>query len=108
MKKLDQLFIRACKTLYPERRVRSVYRRFYTRQSVPDVYLIGALARLCDKYVPMSAVDLIQELSPEQAWRNCSSGYSYDKVCLRVLINRIRFSEKCEFPGMVAPLRFRN
>ena len=108
MKKLDQLFVRACKTLRPEQRVRSVYRRYYTRQPVPDRYVIGILAELCDTYVPMSAVDLVRELSPKQVWMNTETGgYSYDKECLRVLINRIRFSEVREFPSMTAPLRFR-
>lgn len=67
MNSLDQLFIRACKSKEPRTRIRSVYNRFYLR-NLPhkDIHIIGILANLCEKYTPMTASELITELSPEQ------------------------------------------
>lgn len=100
----ENLFIRACKTRDPYKRVRSVYRRFYGRYDgqETDKALTAILARLCDKYNPFETADLLTKISPgnffpEMRWR--------DRV-LGVLIDRIRYTRTGAFPGLRAPTQF--
>ena len=108
MKKLDQLFIRACKSKMPARRILSVYRRFYAiKDPKPYVFIANILARICEKYNLITVVDLVSALDDQNQWMrpeavNCS------KRCMEVLITKIRFTSVKELPGLTAPAWFRN
>ena len=64
--KLDILWIRACKSKEPEKRLVSLYRRFYHSKlnlkypSHPIVYIVPILLELCDSYFPMKLVTLLE------------------------------------------------
>lgn len=104
----EMLFIRACKSSDPYKRVRSVYRRFYYGGKSSDVFINFVItqlfANICDKHMPISSSDLISKVNPNQA---CNFGNSYDVICFRALINHIRLIEVSKIPGFKIPLRFR-
>jgi len=110
MNKIDQLFVRACKSECPEKRVLSVYRRFYVQHHVPESYAYHAqiTARICEKYELCSLLELVSATNPENKWQ-----YSLDKdVCyhqfvFRVLVRKIRFADTSKFEGLIAPAKFR-
>lgn len=108
MNKLDQLFIRACKLENPHKRVFSVYKRFYCRDiKNPEPHIINILAKLCDKYVPMTTTHLLGVLDPNHIQFFIREDYDYNQACLQTLISRIRLSEVSKFPGLTSPARFR-
>jgi hypothetical protein len=109
MEKLEQLFIRACKSKDPQTRVRSVYRRYYVNYTIPEPHIINILAKICDKYVPMKVTEMIYGLHPDNRWINGNGEdeYNYTIISLNVLINKIRFSETNKFPGITSPAMFR-
>ena len=108
MDNTTQLFIRACKSKNPEKRINSVYRRFYTHHSDADIHIINILSRICDMYLKLRVVDVISEISPEKAWLTCNGEYNYNKACLSVLTSKIRLSEVKVFNGLSKPLMFKN
>ena len=105
--KTDMLFVRACKSLDPPKRIRSVYRRFYSGDSQPDKHLVVILSRICDEYVPFKTADLINGLSPAKDWmyEDCCDFYSRT---IAIVTGQIRHAEIEKFPGFVSPACFRN
>lgn len=109
MNKLDQLLVRACKSGDPQKRLQSVYRRFYMNNRVTDKDLCHILSKVVDKYVNVKAMKLIQELSPESMFMpHMADDSPYWNQALQVLIYYIRFTEPSEFEGMEIPAMFRN
>ena len=108
MNKIDQLFIRACKTNDPITRLRSIRKRFFLVGKVnDDMHIIHRLADICDKYAPMKISDVITKMSDSYYW--------YEKVkpdaeqrCLNMLMSRIAFTKVSELNGLTAPAIFRN
>ncbi len=109
MNKIDQLFIRACKSYEPTIRLRSVYRRFYlsgrASEKVYEGAVISILSRICDKYVPFRSEDLIEQLDPDH-WISRELE-SYNKRVLRAIIYQIRMSPVASFPNLTSPRKFR-
>lgn len=103
MKMLDQLFIRACKSGDANKRIKSVYRRFY-HYDYDSANIVHILAKICDNQLQFSAIDLISELSPNNNWKYPDN---YWEKCVNILISKIRLSEVSKFDGLVAPLKFR-
>lgn len=104
--KLEQLFVRACKSLKPRVRVHSVYRRFYGDvTSNPDVHIIMILGNLSDKFLPMSILEVMQKLDPSAP--RYLNEYDYIAVCVDTLINNIRLSPMDSLPEMSTPAKFR-
>jgi hypothetical protein len=102
MNNVEQLFIRACKSRRPLVRINSVYRRYYLTDidgKQRQIALLTILARLIDKYCPMSCADMIDKLAP------CSDLY-HDKA-LGVLVSRIRLAEVSRFGQLRTPAIFR-
>ncbi len=111
MDKLDQLFIRACKSGQPEQRVLSVYRRFYVQQSVPEVYthLAQIMARICQEYELTNVLDLVTELDRGNTWYfNLDEDVDCSHLCMRILMNKIRFAKTSKFKNYTPPAMFRN
>jgi len=107
MKKLEQLFIRACKSDSPYRRLRSVYRRFYRAGNNPDPHLVRILAGICDKYGLMSTLDLLVEMSPEKDWLYSDGAVSFNIRAINVMGSKIRLTSVRKMPGLSKPLRMK-
>lgn len=107
VKNIDQLFVRACKVRGPEKRVRSVYRRFYPKHPSPDIHIIGILTELIDRYCPMKVTDIIHKLKPEEGWLYCEEEYDYNEACLNVLIGHLSVAPVSSFLGWRIPARFK-
>lgn len=116
MKKLDALFIRACKSENPEVRIVSVYKRFYLRNDMEqeqlNVYLVDILERICTKYNLLNTSDLISGLSPGSHFSKDIKGEAvpYWEKVLSILISKIRLTdvEKVFGEDFPSPLRFRS
>lgn len=104
---IQTLFIRACKSKDPEKRVSSVYRRFYLPYSESDTTAIIAslLTEIVEQYTPIHLHKLLKELSPQAYFYNPETDY-WTKV-KNILINHIRLSHKDCFGNMCRPLMFR-
>lgn len=104
---VQTLFIRACKSKDPEKRVDSVYRRFYLPYNESDTNAIIAslLIEIIEEYTPIRLHNLLRELSPQAYFYNPEVEY-WTKV-KKILISHIRSSHKDRFGNMRAPLVFR-
>jgi hypothetical protein len=108
MEKVDQLFVRACKSGGGLKRVRGVYRRFYLNYHNVDFHIAGILSRLVDKYLDLDSSDFIDGLNPASAWKyGISTEDEYHTKVVKFLISQIRCAEKHRFPGIIAPAVFR-
>lgn len=110
-KKLEVLFIRACKAREPMKRCASVYKRFYYRSIQADFYehLSVILKDITDKYVTFNLSEFITELSPRNDWKHTGEENHFYKRVAKQFIKAIRFTSNDEFPeSMPIPLRFRN
>ena len=111
MDKLDQLFIRACKSSTPTVRVYSVYRRFYAVDPSSG-HICDVLIQICEKYIKIGLSDLIDRLNPANSWRlgieDSDSEHSYHKRVIAVLISKIRLKEVAVFEGLTTPRMLRD
>lgn len=91
---IHTLFIRACKSKDPEKRVSSVYRRFYMSYGNADTnaIIVSLLTEIVDKYCPIHLHNLLRELSPQAYFYNPETEY-WTKV-KSILISHIRLSHK--------------
>ena len=107
MNETTQLFIRACKSKDPKKRVISVYKRFYCKNNNPIPPLINILSNICDEFIEIKTFNLLVEISPENSWLTCESEYNFNEACLNVLISKIRLTEVSKFTGLSKPLMFK-
>lgn len=109
----DQLLIRACCGEFDSlKRLKSTFRRFYT-PIASDVEVERALAvimaKLVDRFNPMPASQLMQELDPRNhILLNITESDSFDAQCIKVFISRVRKIDKSTLHGVRTPLRFKN
>lgn len=108
MDNVKQLFVRACKSAEPYKRVLSVYRRYYLASAMGDrevAAICGILTGVVDEYCPMTSCEIINEMSANIDWlypENCS----YSERATRMLISKIRLSEASRFPELRWPAKF--
>lgn len=108
MNKTTQLFIRACKSKDPNRRVVSVYKRFYCRENNPIPALICILSGIVDEFIGIQRTyRLLSDISPDNAWRTCEADYNFNEACFNVLVDKIRFTKGSKFEGLSMPLIFK-
>jgi len=103
MTKIDQLFIRACKSKDPYKRLKSIRRRFYIRLNDDDKYITMKLAEICDTYIPVKSIKIFEDLTHPFVMRNAT----IQEKLFRLFLNNIRFAEITAFPGMIPPAMFR-
>ena len=111
MDKIEQLWICACKSKNPYKRVLTLHKRFYgayeDNELANKVAVTGLLVQIVDKYVPMTASELIGKLQHTYFFgkgvEECIRNKSFE-----VMISRIRLSRAECFEGLIPPLRFRN
>jgi hypothetical protein len=112
--KLEILFVRACKSKNPKRRLNSVYRRFYCRNNTPETYITSILSRICEENNLLSVTDLIEKLSISNRWKysntdiNMNSLTEYSRLILSIMISTIQLTEIKRFPGFISPAIFRH
>lgn len=104
MNKIDQLFIRACKSKNPYKRLKSIRRRFYIHLDNDDKYLTIKLAELCDKYLPIKANKILEELTHPFIMHELS----IQEKLFHLFLNNIRFAEVSVFPNLIPSAMFRN
>ncbi len=108
MDKLDQLFIRACKSKDPMTRLMSLRKRFYYVDSDNITHLIVKLADICDEYLSIKVIDVVEGINPRKGMFLLNDKpKDYNTRCLRFLVNKIRFSKTENFPGLTDPAMFR-
>jgi hypothetical protein len=116
MNKIDQLFIRACKSPDPIPRLNRTYRRFYLGRDEgnPTPYqVVAILTRIIDNQnLKFSLQTIMTELSSRNDWKytytDCPPGTdTFDYRCLQVLISRIRLTKRTDYTGLSIPQRFR-
>ena len=104
---LTMLFIRACKSQDPHKRIKSVYRRFYLYKDRSD-YLASILSDICDKYNLLSTKDWIDKLNPSQKiYYIEEDNNDYYQLIVNIMISKIRHSPKSKFPDLIPPIRYR-
>lgn len=104
------LFIRACKSSCDsEVRVRSIYRRFYTRsapRAIESQEVARILLRIAEDLRPMSAEAVVTSLKPD--WWGLPGRPYWERV-LSMAIGRIACTERRFLPDNYIPqLAFRN
>ena len=110
MDKLKQLFIRACKSNDPHKRLTSIYRRFYL-MAVPDPkpYISAILLGIVEEHNLMTVRELAYALSPYRftgLLRN--KDIIYEDLLLSVLVSKIRLTAVKDFPGLTIPRKVLN
>ncbi len=108
------LLVRACKATEPEKRLRSLYGRYYLRKMPQDVVSrvmadrILKLAKKCD----IDLVDvLVEQMNPEKKSRYINidnTTYSYNRHLMLVVMTKIRFTGIHAFKGYRSPCMHRN
>jgi hypothetical protein len=111
MDKIDQLFVRAAKTLDPLKRVHTVYRRFYGCGGFYTGHNEETYAAICHILLEvlgtkLTARYMVNELSPGRLMYYPTKRGYYEKV-MYILISKIRLTERKEFEGLTTPRRFR-
>jgi len=107
MDNTEQLLIRACKSGDPITRLLSVYRRFYLPNETPKLYLAHILAGIVDKYVPVTATEMIFEFDPKQKKEFFGEDFTYTEIALGFVLHKIRYADRAKFPGLTTPCAFR-
>jgi hypothetical protein len=104
-----QLFIRACRSSDPHKRVRSVYRRYYlgVDNKHTSFYITGILSSIVDKWCKMPTSALIDGCNPSNASLYRDENLSYHDLVLKVLISKIRHTEFTKFIGLRTPAKYR-
>ena len=104
----ENLFIRACKTADPHKRVRSVYRRFYGNFPTEETNkaLVIILAGLCDRYKPFKAADLLSKVHPSKLQFTGDYHIDWMRLAEDALIHQLRYTRSSELPGVRIPTKF--
>lgn len=109
MTKIHQLIIRACKSQNPQRRLRSVYRRFYGKfdYDTESKYLPVIVCEVVDEYLKPTVFNVIKGIS---CWDYIPefNSLGYNQKVLRYLVDLIRYSDVEKFPGLTRAAKFRN
>lgn len=109
MNTTDLLFIRACKSNHPMRRVISVYKRFYYRGEYNFRDIAQILSSVCAINAPIQPDKLISDLNPLGAWKfiDAEKEYNYWEHVSNILIGHLRYTAASKIPGFIAPSRFK-
>ena len=116
MTKLDMLLIRACKTENPNKRLRSIYRRFYLNSKEYEFNLVGIMSKIVDEYCPITMIEYFRiKDEKKRQYDTCLAVHGemppeeWEQE-LNILINHIRFNfnnEHFKETGCKVPIIFR-
>ena len=108
MTKRDQLFIRACKSRVPYRRVKSVYKRFYAIDVPEDRHIAGVLSEVFDRNCPIEMGVVYWKFHPGNQFSIMNDeDQTYTEKFINFLISNIRYKDADSFLGLTSPARFR-
>lgn len=114
MKKLDMLYIRACKSKNPIKRLRSLYRRFYfqiEKESDKMIFttIMHNLLRIAEEAkIPKMSLELIEGLDPKRYYRYGGvDSDCYELMVSRVLCSLIRLTIVDLFPDVIWPGKYK-
>lgn len=108
--KTELLFIRACKSKNPMKRVQSVYKKQYGLIEVEKEGLATVLASIIEKQCPMSISELIRKANPNEVtwWHFKEDEKTYFDRVLLSLVSHMRGTAVNIFNGYVSPAKMRN
>jgi len=111
MRKLDQLFVRACKSKDPKKRLLSVYRRFYLdTDEDPVPYISSILLTITEEFNLLSARALIAGLKQAKLFSrllNEEEEEEFEQTLFGILMTTIRFTPGIKLPGLSIPCKFK-
>lgn len=106
MDNITQLFVRACKSADSDKRISSVYRRFYGNHELSEkrkfALLVEILSYIVDAHCPMTTNKLVYELNSPFYDHLDTNSRMY-----RVLVAQIRFGINSKTHNLRVPLRFK-
>ena len=106
MLKFDMLFIRACKSKRPIKRVYRLYKMLF-KEFVQKSDLVAVLANVCDRCLASPTyAQTICMLNPHKC--GDSQDKDYFDICLEALIRKIRHTNPTEIKGYIKPAYWRN
>ncbi len=97
--KFQMLLVRACKSTYPEKRLNSLFNRFYQIKYMTTADKILILSNVINDYKLCSIKEMLDMSykSHHSPWE----GYSFDDMMYSELINVIRLSHVNRFLGTI-------
>lgn len=102
---LNKLYIRACKSKNPQKRLRSIYRRFYFYQpAIQDEVIANNLAAIVEEYNLLTISKLTQALDPCNDY--CYSGDDPKSHWNRIMVamwQAIRYTHRDDLPDFLTP-----
>lgn len=105
LRKTEMLLIRACKSRDPQKRLVSVYRRFYYNGNMTEIQvnnalicILGGLPESCIPKVSPAKVyeKLIEEMNYGAMWKENNKHLSY--YMLTYMVDLIRYRQRDHFP----------
>lgn len=102
---LECLIIRAARTSNPEKRLQSIYRRFYHNGQYDPKDMVVIFGNVQEKYFPMKQTKLLEQLNPNHPFYD--KELTYWQRVLRVMISHTRTIEITVIPDFPIPARFR-
>lgn len=109
MDKMTQLWIRACKSKDPSKRLHSVLRRFYLvggNGTYKLEAIIHHLSVIVDKYISVDSYTLYKELTQEDTFFR--DDRTPQEKMLSFMVRTIAFTEVSKLDGLTTPCKFRN
>ncbi len=107
MSKTRMLFIRACKSKDPAKRLKSVYRRTYLADSNADFHIANILLSIVKDYDLATLDKFLAAMSPDNDWmyadNNAKEPLPYWTKVKLVCTTVIRFTEAKKCEGMIWP-----
>lgn len=109
MKNIEQLIVRACKSDNPQKRLASVYRRFWLSprmfgSSMAAIVMTNQLADLCQKY---QLIELDKYVNKMQQSPLSGEEETINQRQYRILIETVRYTSNEKFEGLTLPLLWR-
>lgn len=111
MDKITMLFIRACKSKDPMRRLFRIYKSNYISHldDFPSGHMCDILSEIVVEHDLISLKKFIFDYcDPKQAWKygSCESDQYYDRM-VKALISIIKLSRTSDIQGLIVPIKFR-
>jgi hypothetical protein len=112
MNKQDMLFIRACKSSHPTRRIKRLYKMFYLCPSdtIQTIDLVQILAGVCDRNLPKITFAKAVDMSNPFKWQ-----YTFEKetrnhfeLWFDALVSELRYTDTRTIDGYIMPCWWRN
>lgn len=112
MNKTEMLFVRACKSKDPIKRLKTLHKRIYIYSSEKETQknIVHVLSKLCMEYSLIDIVKFIHNINEtsDRYYFFENQVPIFNTACLDVLVSAIRFAKASELPDLIPPARFKN